>query len=210
MRADARKNYDHLLTIAREVIAERGADASLRDIARRAGVGLATLYRHFPSREALLEALLRVTLDELTRDASDFETSRSPDDALVSWFRDGVAFVQSYNGVVDLMAAAIADPDSALHTSCVSVRLAGARLLSRAQAEGTARADIDGVDLFALMGALGWIGGQPFFAPRADHLLSLVSNALLIAERGTGPGRLDEPSLDVCVNRAGFAGGRWM
>ena len=66
MRADARKNYDHLLEVARENVAEHGADASLRDIARRAGVGLGTLYRHFPTREALLEALLRTSFDELT------------------------------------------------------------------------------------------------------------------------------------------------
>ena len=88
----------------------------------------------------------------------------------MSWFREGVAFVQSYRGVVDLMAAAHADPDSALYASCAAVHSAGARLLLRAQAEGTARTDMDGDDLFALMSALGWLAGQPSFAPRADHL----------------------------------------
>ena len=179
MRADARKNYNHLLAVAREVVAEHGADASLRDIARRAEVGLGTLYRHFPTREALLEALLRVTLDELTRRAAELETSHSPDDALVLWFREGVAFVRGYSGVVNVMATAIADADSALHASCITVRSAGARLLLRAQAEGTARADIDGVDLFALMGALGWLGDQPAFAPRADHLFEVLADAIL-------------------------------
>lgn len=179
MRADARKNYGHLLAVARAVITEHGADASLRDIARKADVGLATLYRHFPTREALLEALLQATLAELTQKAGELETSDAPDEALVSWFRDGVAFVRSYSGVVDLMAAAIADPDSALHASCVSLRAAGTRLLLRAQAEGMARTDIDGIDLFALIGALGWIGDQPSFAPRADHLVSIIASAIL-------------------------------
>lgn len=179
MRADARRNYSHLLATARAVITEHGADASLREIARRSGVGLPTLYRHFPTREALLEALLQATLAELTEKACELETSSAPDDALVSWFHEGVAFVRSYSRVVDLMAAAIADPDSALHASCVNLRSAGARLLLRAQAEGMARADIDGTDLFALIGALGWVGDQPSFAPRADHLFSIIAGAIL-------------------------------
>jgi AcrR family transcriptional regulator len=179
MRADARKNYSHLLAVARDVVAEHGADASMRDIARRADVGLATLFRHFPTREALFEALLRKNLDALTQRAGDLEASNPPDEALLSWFRDGVAFVQSYRGVVALMAAAHADPDSALHVSCAAVHSAGARLLLHAQAEGTARSDIDGDDLFALMSALGWLAGQPSFAPRADHLFDVIASAIL-------------------------------
>lgn len=179
MRADARKNYNHLLAVACEAITEHGADASLRDIARRADVGLGTLYRHFPSRDALLEALLRTTLDDLSQKAVELETSSSPDDALVSWFREGVAFVHSFSGVVDLMAAALADPDSALHASCTKVRSAGARLLRRAQAEGMARPDIDGTDLFALISGLAWLGDQPAFTPRADRLFDVIISAIL-------------------------------
>ena len=67
MRADARKNYSHLLAVAHDVVTEHGADASMREIARRAGVGLATLFRHFPTREALFEALLRTNLHALTQ-----------------------------------------------------------------------------------------------------------------------------------------------
>ena len=106
MRADAKKNYSHLLAVARDVVTEHGADASMRDIARRADVGLATLLRHFPTREALFEALLRTNLDALTQQAGELETSNPPDEALVSWFREGVAFAHSYSGVVALMASA--------------------------------------------------------------------------------------------------------
>ena len=179
MRADARKNYSHLLAVARDVVTEHGADASMRDIARRAGVGLATLLRHFPTREALFDALLRTNLDALTQKAGELETSNPPDEALVSWFREGVAFVHSYSGVVALMASAHEDPDSALYASCTAVHEAGARLLLRAQAEGTARADMDGVDLFALMSARGWLVDQPSFAPRADHLFHVIASAIL-------------------------------
>ena len=179
MRADARKNYHQLLAVAREAIEEHGADASLRDIARKADVGLGTLYRHFPTREALLEALLRTTLDELTQKAAELEASHSPDEALRSFFREGVEFVRTYRGIVEVMAAATADEGSALHASCVTVRAAGASLLLRAQVEGLARADIDGADLFALMAALGWLGDQASFAPRAAHLFEIVVSAIL-------------------------------
>jgi AcrR family transcriptional regulator len=179
MRADARRNYSHLLAIARDVVTEDGVDASMRDIARRANVGLATLFRHFPTREALFEALLRSSLEALTQRAAEFETSKPPDEALVSWFREGVAFVHSYSGVVALMAKAHEDPKSPLYAPCTAVHEAGARLLLRAQAEGTARADMDAADLFALMSALGWLYDQPSFAPRADHLFHLITSAIL-------------------------------
>lgn len=179
MRADARKNYSHILSVARDVVTERGIDASMRDIARRADVGLATLLRHFPTREALIEALLCTNLDALTQKADELETSNSPDDALVSWFREWLAFAQGYKGVVTLMAAAHTNPDSALYASCAAVHSATARLLLRAQAEGNARTDMSGDDLFALMSALGWAVDQPSFAPRADHLFRIIASAIL-------------------------------
>jgi AcrR family transcriptional regulator len=179
MRADAQKNYDQLLAIADAVVTEQGADASLRDIARRAGVGLGTLYRHFPTREALLEALLRTGFDGLAARADELETSSSPRDALRAWLRDFVTHAQGYRGVTTAMTAAIEDEDSALHASCVTMRAAGARLLTRAQAAGVARADIDGADLFSLGAALAWLGDQPSLAPRAEHLFDIVASAVL-------------------------------
>jgi AcrR family transcriptional regulator len=179
MRADARKNYSHLLAVAREVITEHGTDASMRDIARRADVGLATLFRHFPTREALFEALLRSNLDALTQKAGELETAHAADTALVSWLREVLAFVQSYKGVVAMMASAHDEPDSALYASCAAVHSASARLLLRAQAEGTARTDMDGDDLFALVTALGWVVDQPAFARRADRLFDIIASAIL-------------------------------
>lgn len=179
MRADAKKNRSQILTVARDVVAEHGADASMRDIARRAGVGLATLLRHFPTREALFEALLCTRLDTLTQRAAELETSTPADQALLVWFRELVMFTQSYRGVVAMMAAAHTDTDSALYASCAAVHSAGAQLLKRAQAEGTARADINGDDLFALITALGWAVDQPSFASRADNLVHLMTSAIL-------------------------------
>ena len=187
MRADAKKNYSHLLAVAHDVVIEHGVDSSMREIARRANVGLATLFRHFPTREALFEALLRSNADALTRHAAELETSHPPDETLVSWFRQGVAFTHTYSGVCDLFASAHADPNSALHASSAALHAVGARLLLRAQAEGTARADMDGEDLFALMSALAWLAGQPAFASRADHLVHVITSAILA----------DRPSNDV-------------
>jgi hypothetical protein len=82
------------------------------------------------------------------------------------------------------MASAHADPDSALYASCTAVHEAGERLLRRAQGDGTARADMDGVDLFALMSALGWLVDQPSFASRADHLLHVITSAILTNRPG--------------------------
>ncbi|MEU5239460.1 TetR/AcrR family transcriptional regulator [Streptomyces lydicus] len=194
MRADARKNRDHLLAVAGAAITEQGVDVSLRDIARRADVGLATLLRHFPTREALLEALLRTSFDELTAKADELDVSTSsPEVALVWWVRDCVAWTTEYRGVTVLMAAAIEDADSALHASCVTLRAAGARLLTRAQVAGMARNDIDGDDLFALIAMLAWLGDQPSLAPRADHLFDVVASAILtsagssVTERESSP-----------------------
>ncbi|WP_247196110.1 TetR family transcriptional regulator [Streptomyces sp. GESEQ-35] len=134
-------------------------------------------------REALLDALLRTSFDEMTEKAGELETSNSPEDALVSWLRDCVAWTTEYRGVTVLMAAAIDDTESALHASCVTLRAAGARLLARAQAAGTARSDIDGADLFALVAMLAWLGDQPSLAPRSDRLFDVVASAILPSAR---------------------------
>lgn len=179
MRADAQKNYEQLLAVARQVIADEGAEASLRDIARRAGVGLGTLYRHFPTREALLDALLRNGFDALAGRAAELEAREDRGAALVAWLREAVAMTHEYRGAIALMVAAIADEESALHGSCTELRAAGTRLLHRAQETGAARADMDGNDLFALISALAWLADQPPLVPRADHLFDIITGAIL-------------------------------
>jgi AcrR family transcriptional regulator len=179
MRADAMKNRDHLLDVAATAVAEQGVDVALRDIARRAGVGLATLLRHFPTREALLEALLHTGFAELTARAEHLAAAGDPAAALVAWVRECTAWTTEYRGVTVLMAAAIDDTGSALHASCVTLRAAGARLLTRAQDAGAARPDLDGTDLFALIAALAWLGDQPALAARAGRLFDVVADAVL-------------------------------
>jgi AcrR family transcriptional regulator len=179
MRADAKKNYDHLLSVAREAIDQEGVEISMRDLARRAEVGLATLLRHFPTRESLLEALLATDLDGLTRRAEELEALDAAAEALGIWIREWVAFALANKGVVALMAAAHTNPASALYAACAAVHAAGTRILERAQAQGGAQPDVKGEDLFGLMCGLGWLVDLPPFAPRADHLADLLRRAVL-------------------------------
>ncbi|MXV06530.1 MULTISPECIES: TetR/AcrR family transcriptional regulator [unclassified Xanthomonas] len=186
MRADAQKNYQRLLDVAREALAETGADASLRDIARRAEVGLGTLYRHFPTREALLEALLRTDFEDLAAKADTLRTAAASDQALLAWLEEIIAFTHRQRGILAPMMSAIEDESSALHASCVQLRAAGAALLARAQADGKARADMDGDELFDLIAALAWLREQPSHARRSERLFELVAGAIL-AQRATPP-----------------------
>jgi AcrR family transcriptional regulator len=181
MRADAKKNYDRLLEVARDVFAEHGPEASMRDIARRAEVGFATLLRHFPTREAFVEALLCDDLNALPKRAEELEAMLPPAEALTTWFREWMAFARMHKGVVALMASVHDNPESALYASCASVHAASARLLQRAQDEGKARNDMNGDDMFGLMAALGWLIDLPSFAPRSENLSRIVSSAIVTA-----------------------------
>jgi len=178
MRSDAKKNYDHILRVAHDLLSGDCHEASLRDIARKAGVGDGTFHRHFPTREALLEALLRTGFDGLAERARELEGSDDVGLALVAWMREAVAMTHSYRGVIAPMVAAIEDEHSPLHVSCTGLRAAGARLLHRAQAEGKARRDMNGDDLFALISALAWLADQPPLVPRAEHLFEIVKSAI--------------------------------
>ncbi|MBL7489026.1 TetR/AcrR family transcriptional regulator [Frankia sp. AgB1.9] len=178
-RADARRNRDEILTVARAVLAEQGTQASLRDVARRAGVGLGTLYRHFPTRDALLETLLHEGFGQLVELAGTLRTTRSPAEALAEWLRALAAGSSIYRGLPSSLAAALREPGSALWASCTVLHDAGAQLLLDAQEGGWARGDVTGADMFALVGAVTSMteDGGPF-ADRRDHLLSVVLDGL--------------------------------
>lgn len=178
MRSDAKKNYDHILAVARALLAAGGADASLRDIARQAGVGDGTLHRHFPTRDALLEALLRERFDTLSARAAELEKEDDAAASLLTWVRETVAVTRDYSGVIAPMVNAIADENSALHGSCVALRAGGMRLLVRAQSKGVARSDMNGDDLFALISALAWLAEQPPLVPRSEHLFDIIADAI--------------------------------
>ncbi|MFH8842042.1 TetR/AcrR family transcriptional regulator [Streptomyces sp. NPDC017868] len=177
-RADARRNRDRILEVAAQVVAEQGTAASLRDIARRAGIGLGTLYRHFPHRDDLLEALLRRRFTRLAERA-DALAATPPERALTEWLYEFTLGAGAYQGLPATLMATLHDPQSPLHAACLTMRQAGGRLLAAAQESGTIRPDVTPVDLFALTNALGWIADQaPTLAERQEHLFRLVMDGL--------------------------------
>ncbi|MFE3452830.1 TetR/AcrR family transcriptional regulator [Nonomuraea sp. NPDC059194] len=179
-RADARRNREHLLDVAGEVFAEQGTDASLREVARRAGVGIGTLYRHFPTREALLEALTRASFESMRERADELLTSPSPRQALLEWLRVFAVRSTTYRGLPESVMAALRQEGSELHASCEGMRTAGGRLLTRAQEAGEVRPEVTGAELLALVAGIAWAVEQsPGRDDLMDRLLTLAANGFL-------------------------------
>ncbi|MGR6321053.1 helix-turn-helix domain-containing protein [Micromonospora soli] len=148
-RADARRNYDALIAAAREVFGECGAGASLEEIARRAGVGIGTLYRNFPSRRDLFEAVYVEEVRALSRSAADL-ADLAPWDALVAWLNRFVAYVGTKRALAEELVH-----DSDVFRSCrTEIYAAGEPLLRRAQAAGAARPDASFDDVVRLIGGI--------------------------------------------------------
>src|ERR1700756_4163042 len=155
MRADAQRNYAKLLGAASEAFLESGADdVSLEEIARRAGVGIGTLYRHFPARQALLEAVYKDQVDGLKVLAGKLLASESPGAALGEWMRAFVAFGRTKRSLSSALVATIGK-DSELMSAC-SMILRGCTetLLSRAQEAGEVRPEVRSADIMRLAHAL--------------------------------------------------------
>src|SRR5450631_2161356 len=123
LRADARRNYEHLLARAAEAFAERGADdVSLEEIARRAGVGIGTLYRHFPTRQALLEAVYRDQAEALHARALELLNSPSPGEALATWLRAMIEFGATKRSLSKSLMATLGKDSELLSTCSTLIR----------------------------------------------------------------------------------------
>lgn len=181
-RVDARRNRERLLASARQVFLEQGTDASLRDVARRADVGIATLYRHFPTREALLEAVLRGRLDTLRTTADELAGDPSPGGALTAWLGRFAESAGAWHGLPATVMAALRDDGSELHASCAALQEAAGRLLCRAQETGAARVDLRVEDLFAAAAAVGWLAEHAGHEPAA-RVLALLGDGVTSGPR---------------------------
>jgi AcrR family transcriptional regulator len=141
-RADARRNYEKVLAAAREAFAEGGEATALEEIARRAGVGIGTLYRHFPNRQALLEALYAAEVEEMCRSAAELEDVE-PWEALNGWFERFIAYIGTKQALAGELLNYL-DPDAQLFQLCrTSLFEAGEPLLKRAQDAGVVRPDVN-------------------------------------------------------------------
>ena len=177
MRADARRNYERIVATARDVFLEQDIDAPLDDIAKRAQVGPGTLYRHFPTRDVLIEAVYRGEIEGLAERAHQFAEELPPGEALHAWMREQVRFVVERAGLAIALKAAI-DADSETFQYCKrKLREAVASLLTPAQAAGVVRADIEPADLLRLGHGVG-AGAKYADEAGAERLLSVVLDGL--------------------------------
>jgi AcrR family transcriptional regulator len=176
MRADARRNHDRILAAAAEAVAEHGAEASLEEIARRAGVGSATLHRHFPSRQRLLEAVFRDKVEVLCATAGGLAADPDPGHALATWLRAVAGHAVSNRGLAASLMRGARDGDAALGTTChTMITAAGAGLLARAHRANAVRSDVSITDLLALVNAISLAAEQePDGAAQTDRLLTLA------------------------------------
>lgn len=131
LRADAQRNYDKLVAAAREVFAERGAEGSLDEIAKRAGVGPGTLYRHFPTRDDLIDALMRDWTDRVVADSiAAVEADVPAREKLERWFVDLVKHMTLHRGAAAKLSAAMDDPASPIYRKCQMLNDANDRVIT--------------------------------------------------------------------------------
>ncbi|MFE9444739.1 TetR/AcrR family transcriptional regulator [Streptomyces sp. NPDC006602] len=148
-RKDAARNYDALLTAAREAFAEHGAEASLEDIARRAGVGIGTLYRNFPTRRHLFESVYADEVNTLCRVAEEV-ADREPWDALTAWLARFAGYMVTKRAVREAL-----NDESEIFAACrESMYAAGGPLFERAQQAGEARTDMDFTELLRMVSGI--------------------------------------------------------
>jgi AcrR family transcriptional regulator len=175
MRADAVRNRERLVTAAIAVFTEHGADASLDDIARLAGVGPGTLYRHFPTRQALQEAAYLDGFHTLCARAHTLIEELPPDEALAAWMRDLAGYLATKRGLSAALMSTLDKSSEIFVTTHKAIREAGSALLDKAVAAGTIRADINVSDILKLVNGIGLACETlPDRATQAEHLLTIV------------------------------------
>lgn len=180
MRADARRNYEAIVRVAVEAFAEHGTNTSLDDIANRAGVGPGTLYRHFPNRDCLLEAALVDSRHRLLALGEELLVADDADAALDEWMFALARHAGAWDGLADSIAQSLNNEKSPLGASCGAVITATEKLLERATAQGSVKADASARELFIMAGSLAWAAdraarGNGKGATGADELPRLLA-----------------------------------
>ena len=174
-RADARRNYDKVLTAAREAFAAGGESTALEEIARRAGVGIGTLYRHFPTRQALLEAIYLDEVEAVCRSAEQLDGA-DPWEAFDAWLERVIAYLGTKRALAHELLNYL-DRDAALFQTCrTSLYESGQPLLERAQQAGAVRADVTIADVIGMLIAITKLPtGEP---EQLRHILRVAIDGL--------------------------------
>jgi len=179
LRADAARNVQRLIVAAREAFAEHGAEASLDDIARRAGVGPGTLYRHFPNRGTLIEAVYLDGVRTLCAEGDRLLEAEPPTEALIDWLRAFAGYVTTKKGLAKSLLESVDNRDQIFRQSHEMINRTGNALLGRAKASGAIRPDLELMDLVRLSNAIALAGEQsPDGAALSNRLLELAVDGL--------------------------------
>jgi AcrR family transcriptional regulator len=174
-RADAQRNREKVITAAREAFAEGGASTSLEEIARRAEVGIGTLYRHFPSRQALLEGVYVDEVQALCRSAADL-ADLAPWDALVAWLHRFVGYMATKQALAQELLNYVERDAAVFKSSRSALYAAGGPLLERAQEAQVVREDTDLPEVIQMVGGISKIATS---APgQIDHILDIALDGL--------------------------------
>jgi AcrR family transcriptional regulator len=177
-RADAVRNRERVLDAAKAVFSAGGPDVSLEAVARHAGVGIGTLYRHFPTREALFEAVYRREVEQLADLAEQLKTEASPVEALRRWLRSNVEFVATKKGMSAALALAVNSSSELSAYSFERLTKAVGALLDRAVAAGEIRADISSEDLLRALVGMCYLHDQPGWQASVLRLLDVFVDGL--------------------------------
>ena len=178
LRKDAARNREKVLAAAVGLFAERGTEGSLEEVAKRAGVGIGTLYRHFPTRDALVEAAYRNEVAQLRAAADELLAELPPDAALEAWMRRFVDYGTAKRGMRDALQS-IAGGGADLFAETRGQVTDAVAVLLRAGAEaGTLRADVEPEDVLRAMGAIWLVAGGDDWAEDALRVLRLVMDGL--------------------------------
>jgi AcrR family transcriptional regulator len=181
MRADAQRNRDRIVEVAREVFREQGYDASLDEVAKRAGVGAGTLYRHFPRRENLLDAVMQSWVDRVDEAVAKVLAHEGPPrDLLLAWFTAYVALVSLHKGGPAKITSAMGDPTSPIMHKCQALTRATDRVVDRLHDEDALRAEVDSVQICRLVGGVAAVADQGGLDESAVRpLLAVVADGML-------------------------------
>ncbi|MGW5425277.1 TetR/AcrR family transcriptional regulator [Streptomyces sp. NPDC003943] len=178
LRADARRNRERILEAAVRAFSERGADVPIDTIAKAAGVGSATLYRHFPTREALVEAAYRNELARVCDSAAELLADHPPDRALRLWMDRFIDYLAAKHGMADALRAAVASGADPFSETLDRLGTAIGTLLHAGTEAGLLRADVDAFDVGLSLAGVALVTSAPDQRERAGRLLDLLLDGL--------------------------------
>ncbi|MEV4049887.1 TetR/AcrR family transcriptional regulator [Amycolatopsis sp. NPDC049688] len=183
-RSDATRNRRQLLDVATRMFASAGDEPSMRAIAHEAGVGIATLYRHFPTRESLVDAVYRDQVSRLTTGARELLARLDPPTALRRWMDLFGEWIATKNGMLDTLLAMVESGEIAHADTRTELLAAVEAILEAGRASGELRADVPAEDIAAALIGIFTVAGSPGREATADRLLNLLLDGLRSSARG--------------------------